>query len=75
MVLLLNQSKTEKVTGKQKIKFGLGTYNSLSEKLLRIHYKLNQQLGPAIAESFIIKGPNGGFKKINFVRTKVKYEE
>jgi hypothetical protein len=72
---LFNQSKTEKVTTKQKIKFGLGTSKAMSEKLARLRCKLNQQLGPETPASFIIKGPNGKYKKNNFDRTKVKYEE
>jgi hypothetical protein len=39
--------------------------NSASEKISRIKRKFIQMLGTDLAEYFIIKGPNGGIKKIS----------
>ena len=38
--------------------------NSLSEKMSKIRRKFVDLLGPEMAEAYIIKGPNGGHKKI-----------
>jgi len=42
--------------------------NSLSEKMSKIRRKFIDLVGPEMAEAFIIKGPNGGKKKIELDR-------
>ena len=48
--------------------------NSLSEKMSKIRRKFVDLLGPEMAEAFIIKGPNGGKKKIDLDRQLVLTE-
>ncbi len=45
--------------------------NSLSEKMSKIRRKFVDLLGPEMADAYIIKGPNGGNKKIDLDRSLV----